>query len=375
MMRIYIFLIGFSVVFFANSCKAQNVKTEKKIVVAVFNGYGAGDISVIETIEALKIDAEILPIEISASEIQNNQLQAVDVLIFPGGSGSQELNNLGKKGALIVQDFVKKEGKGVIGICAGAFLLSSTKDYPSLALGDVTVIDREHYDRGKGLIEFSLTEEGLKIFPELASKKLFIQYYDGPILQALNTDASFAEMGRYVSDIHPKSSSPVGVTPNKTFIYHQEVGKGKLFAIGGHPESTPGMRWMLPRMVRWVSNQKQVSYQNKWIVPENYTNEILFDAETSKKEKEYWWKLFSDNPDVQIKAMDDLYALKSRPSVRWTIGMLRDSSHEVRAHAAYLLAKTEYTSAIKDIETALKSETDEQTISEMKKALEALRLN
>ncbi len=48
-------------------------------------------------------------------------------------------------------------------------------------------IDRKHYARGRGLIEFALNEAGLKIFPELKGKKTFAQYYDGPILQPVDS--------------------------------------------------------------------------------------------------------------------------------------------------------------------------------------------
>jgi glutamine amidotransferase PdxT len=353
---------------------AQNTQMGKKIVAGVFNGSGAGDISIIETQEALKIDKGIIPVEISAAEIASGKLKEIDVLIFPGGSGSQQLNNLGKKAALMVQDFVKTEGKGVVGICAGSFLLSSTNSYPSLGLGDVTVVDRDHYDRGKGLIEFNLSAEGLLIFPELESQKLFLQYYDGPVLEAFNKDKSFKELGKYITDIHPKPTSPSGITPGKIFIYNQKVGNGKIFAIGGHPESTPGMRWMLPRMVRWVNSSKMVSYDTKWIDPGRYTHAILFDTQVSKQEKENWWLLFSDKPEEQIKAMDNLYELKSRPAVRWYVGLLRDTNAEVRAHAATLLAKTEYTAAVKDIEIAITYEKDQMAKDSMLKALELLRL-
>lgn len=348
-------------------------KKNDKIKVGVYNGFGAGDISVVETIEALKIDSQIDPVEISAAEIMDGKLKDLDVLIFPGGSGSQQLNSLGKQTAIAITNAVKNEGLNVIGICAGSFLLSSTPDYPSLALGDVKVIDRKHYDRGRGLIAFNLTAEGYKIFPELQNKPQFLQYYDGPILEPLNTNSSFRELGKYVSDIHPKANYPAEITPNKTFIYNQTVGKGKLFAIGGHPESTPGMRWMLPRMVRWVTGKELVSYDKKWIVPTYYDQEILFDSEKNKYEKANWWNLFSDDSKIQIEAMDNLYAIKSRPAVRWYIGMLRDSNAEVRAHAANLLAKTEYTAAITDLKIAYATEKNEETKHKLKEAIDKLQ--
>ena len=72
--------------------------------------------------------------------------------------------------------------KGVIRISAGAYLLSSTPGYPNLKIASSIHIDRAHYNRGRGLIEFNLNDKGLDIFPELKDHKLFTQYYDGPVL-------------------------------------------------------------------------------------------------------------------------------------------------------------------------------------------------
>jgi len=347
----------------------------KKITVGVFNGSGAGEISVIETIEALKIDMGIKPIAISATDIQSGKLKQVDVLIFPGGSGSKQLNNLGKQLVETVKTFAKQKNKGVIGICAGSFLLSSTLNYNSLAMANVSVVDRAHYDRGRGLIEFELTPAGKTFFPELVGKRNFVQYYDGPILELLPNENNLQELAKYTSDIHPKVSDPIGLTPGKLFIYNQNFGEGRLFAIGGHPESTPGMRWMVARMARWVANSELISYNQKWIKPEIYSREIMFDAANNKLETELWWKLFSEETEVQIKAMDDLYALKSRSAVRWYIGMLRHTNPQIRAHAAELLQKTEYTHAVKDIKTALQHEEDQSVKEAFNKAIQFLKYN
>ena len=177
-MRIYIIIIALFSLFSCNNEKknySELSNTKEKIKIAVFNGNGAGEVSVIETIEALKIDSEIMAMPLSAYEIQEGKLSEFDALIFPGGSGSKQLLNLGEKGKEIVTDFVINQGKGVIGICAGAYLLSSTEGYPNLKLASSVHIDRAHYNRGRGLVEFELTAEGLKVFPELEHERLFAQ--------------------------------------------------------------------------------------------------------------------------------------------------------------------------------------------------------
>jgi len=359
------------------SCKEKDKIVEitentPAIIVGVFDGNGAGAISVIETIEALKIDKQIDAFPISAADIMQGKLKEIDALIFPGGSGSKQLNNLGKRGKAAVLDFVKNEGKGVLGICAGAYMLCSTEGYASLQLGSVKHIDRAHYARGKGLVEFKLNDEGQKIFPELKGNNQFAQYYDGPVMVSLQTNDAFSELGQYVTDIHPNTGTPEGITPGTIFVYNEKVGKGKIFAIAGHPESTPGMRWMIPRMTRWITNNELKSYDAKWIDPNRYTAPILYDSERKKFEKKTWWQLFEEDEVMQIAAMDTLHLMRSRPAVRWNVGLLRDTNPKVRAHAATLLAKAEYTDALKDLKASLYVEEDSTTKIMLQKAIEFL---
>ena len=348
---------------------AEITKNKPVIEVGVFNGNGAGAVSVIETIEALKIDTEIKAYPVSSSDIMSGKLDELDVLIFPGGSGSKQLNNLGKLGKEKVTSFVHKEGKGIIGICAGAYMLCSTEGYPSLQIAGVKHIDRPHYDRGRGLVAFKIGKKGEAIFPELKEKNQFLQYYDGPVIESLDRSKNYTEIAQYVTDIHPHEGYPQGITPGKVFMYTEKIGKGKVFGIAGHAESTPGMRWMIPRMARWVSNKALVSYDNKWVKPNQYTQALLFDKSLSKKEKKLWWQLADTDSQKQIAAMDSLYLIHSRPAVRWNIGLLRDLNPQIRAHAADLIAKTEYSDAIKDLEVAFSMEKDSLTKQNIQKAL------
>ena len=360
------------------SCSDQKVAQTnpvkvKKIQVGVFNGQGAGLVSIIETIEALKIDNGINAFEISASDILLGKLDKIDALIFPGGSGSKQLNNLGSIGKKKVEKFLKEDGKGVVGICAGAYMLCSTPSYPSLKIADAIHI-REHYDRGKGLIHFKMNEKGAEIFPELKDKNVFVQFYDGPVIIPLNKNKSFTELGTYVSDVHINKGIPEGVTPNKTFLFTEQIGKGKIFAIAAHTESTPGIRFIVPRIVRWVTNSELVSYDKKWINPDKNNKDILFNTALKKEERKLWWTLFEEDVTIKINSMNRLYQMRSRNGVRWYMGLLRDVNPQVRALAATLLAKTEYTYATQQIKDCLQVETDEKTKTAMKKSLVLLSL-
>ncbi|MEN8187501.1 MAG: BPL-N domain-containing protein [Bacteroidota bacterium] len=344
-----------------------------KLHVAVFKGDGAGATSVVETLEALRIDTGIEAEALTAKEIQNGKLNEFDALIIPGGSGSKQLLNLGESGKAIVRDFVENQGKGIIGICAGAYMLSSTPGYPNLKLASSIHIDRAHYNRGRGLVEFELTDKGIDIFPELKGQRLFAQYYDGPVLvQSDSIEGSYQELGKYVTDIHPDDFAPEGITPGKTFLLNQKKGNGKVFLTAGHPESTPGMRWMVPRMARWVCGSELVSYNKKWVRPEINDKAIIFDKALKKEEKKNFWLLFDENSDEQVKAMKTLHSYRSRPAVRWNLGLLRSIHPETRMLAAKLLMETEYSDAIGDLQQALEIEKDPNVKKTLQESIDFL---
>jgi hypothetical protein len=122
-------------------------------------------------------------------------------------------------------------------------------------------------------------------------------------------------------------------------------------------------------MVRWVSSKDLVSYYEKWIRPEINNKPILFDRELRKEEKKLFWQLYSDNTEDVINAMNSLNTMRSRPAVRWNIGLLRHKNADVRRNAAKLIAETEYTYALKDLNQAFKNEQNSDTKKVMKNAI------
>ena len=253
-------------------------------------------------------------------------------------------------------------------------MMMATDGYPSLQLSNVKHIDRAHYNRGRGLVEFTLNKKGYEVFPELKDSKMFLQYYDGPVMQLKDSSVnSYTELGMYVTDITPDNYAPSGITPGNTFLFKENLGKGKIIAIAGHPESTPGMRWIVPRMARFVTDAKIVSYDSFFVRPEINDKAILFDKALRKIEKKLFWQLLNDTAELQIAAMNELNSYRSRPAVRWTIGLLRDEDAKVRERAAYLLKETEYSFALPDLKVALIIETDEAVKKQLKETIDLLK--
>ena len=361
----YIFILMGAAMLFTgcsenNKSVSENQDNNTNLLnVGVFDGNGASAVCVLETLEALKIDKGIKGSPVTAYEIQNGILDNYDVLIFPGGSGSKEYNNLGQIAAEKVQEFAS-EGKGIVGICAGGYLFATTDGYPSLKIIKAHTY-RFHYNRGRGLIGFELTEKGAEIFPELKGQdKYFVQYYDGPIYDVYEP-GSMNILGKITTDIATHKGDPKGLTPGKPAFLTSTYGKGKVFVSVGHPEATAGMRWIVPRMARFVAGAELVSYPETVVRPQINNHEILYFPPTMTFETENFWKLFSEEDSVVVNAIDNLSSIRSRPSIRWAKGLLRHKSKDVRIKAAGYLVETEYTDAIPDLKSAVGDEKDPET--------------
>jgi len=365
-------ILAFSAILSSCEQKTDNKEQINKIKVGVFNGNGASAVCVIETLEALKIDSGIHPISVSALEIMDGALDNLDVLVFPGGSGSKEYNNLGLVAADKIRDFVKQNGNGVVGICAGGYILASTPDYASLQMLPVHSI-REYYNRGRGLISFSTTTEGDEIFPELSQREeSFVQYYDGPMYKNIDSTI-FTTIATINTDIATKKGFPKGVSVGKPAFGIANYGNGRVIMTTGHPEATSGMRWMIPRMARWAANKPMISYSDLVVRPYKYSQELLFYSDDIKHEKDNFWKLSSENEEEITEALDSLYALNSRPSIRWSIGLLRHNSPAIRIKAGEYLLETEYTWAIPDVESAYNLETNPEAKNKLGVVLDNLK--
>jgi len=340
------------------SAPAHRAPRTAPIRVGVFNGAGAAPECVLETYEALRIDEEIHPSYVNAVDISLGKLKDLDVVVFPGGSGSREYNSLGLGLREAIRDFVLKDGNGVVGICAGAYLISDTEGYPCLNLIDAHAVDREHDERGSALAEVSFSEKGLAIFPEMKGcANGYVQYHDGPLFIPSKGAGSpaYEELAVFKSDVHLTGNAPAGMTPGKPLLLCREAGKGRVFACAGHPEGTAGMRWIVPRMARWTARKSLVSYSADVVRPSLNGNEIMH---SDSLETALFWRLFDAGAETRMSALRMLVEMRYRSGVRWAVGMLRDTSPNVRSFAAQVLIENEYTAAIPDIEAAIRVEKD-----------------
>ncbi len=373
LLLILAFIYAFTACQNETKTKVENTDTSSLIKVGVFDKNGDSPYCITDAIEALKIDKDIEPRIISAADIMMGAADDIDVFLFPGGSGRSETGNLGEMGQQKIIELVKNQGKGVVGICAGAYILTKTPDYPSLALSGGEAIDIEHDHRGHGLVKFSITEAGKQIFPELSNQEIFYsQYYEGPVLvPAKDSKYKYEELATMLSDVHIVEGTPSNMTNNRPFIIISNVEKGKTASIVGHPENTPGMRWIVPRIVRVVARKELVSYNDNVVRPEIYNKEILFTEDLSNDQLKAYNNLFKSK-DEKMRAMQDIVDMSAWSAKKWIPPMMRDNDFDIRLLAAKLTVYLERTDAIDDLKAAVKNESNQENRKQLQEQLELL---
>ncbi len=282
--------------------------------------------------------------------------------------------NLGEENMERIRNFIRS-GKGAMGICAGAYLFTDTPGYACMHINGGKAIDIEHDNRGHGISAFSLTAEGKKLFPELAKRdKSYVMYYEGPVLvKSDSIPLPYTTMAIMETDVHEEGNAPANMTNNRPFFIANEYGKGRVFSSISHPEATPGMMWMIPRMVRWTLRMPVVAYSKRVVNPDLYNREILMTKDDLRKERGYYRTFLYGSPNEKIAALDWLQACRSWDAKCWVQGLLFDNSPAVRERAARFIAETDYLPFLSDLDAACKVECDEQTKQRMMKHLEHLK--
>ncbi len=202
---------------------------------------------------------------ITAEEIRAGALKKFDVVLFPGGSGSRQADELHNEGRQAVRQFVE-EGGGYVGICAGAFL-ASCRDQSSLNLINViplagrrevsgphgmTSIEMGY--RGGGILKIELTAAGSKILGE-RSGLLDTDFSGGPVFipAGRNDLPACVSLAFYRTEVwlHKVQRGTMVDTPA---ILAAPFGKGRVIVFGPHPEFsdpklTPGLDSFVTRAV------------------------------------------------------------------------------------------------------------------------------
>ncbi len=329
------------------------VLNTESIAVGVFKATGYDYPNFDYVTEALKIDGAIVYVTLTEADILKTKLNNIDVLVFPAMSKDQKMDKLDDEVAEIITDFIAKRGNGAISLSNGGEILTKSQKYQSLDLLDIELTDNQDLDINSGVIRVSLTNDGKRMFPELFDyESVTVDYHYGPKMNILDT-SNVQVLATAESD----DSFPV--------LIKAKCEKGKLIFANINPELTPGMRWMIPRMVRWTFNKELIWYNRKVFRPNLYDKEINLEAGVKEEIEKLIVELDKGKKNEVIAAMDDLQVLYPMAAAEKVRSMLILKNDDIKLRAARFLVDIEYTKALEDINALIKTERSNKVREEL----------
>jgi glutamine amidotransferase-like uncharacterized protein len=253
-------------------CQSADLSSAAEVApirVALFDDVGTSGPGVAQVTRQLGAARGIQVTKVKGVDIAAGRLKDFDVVIFTGGSASQQAKTLGDKGGEEIRRFVR-EGGGYVGICAGAYLACSGFDWSLGIINASTVSSR--WQRGVGEVEVecmfgssgwnfhpTFTEAGRRT-SQMVVPRGRVFYENGPILKpAGRSDIPEYDVLAYFRTELAENDSPVGAMINSPAITRARFGKGRVLISSPHPEQTPWMEGFMEHAVRWVAVKEDAS--------------------------------------------------------------------------------------------------------------------
>ncbi|MCH2180131.1 MAG: BPL-N domain-containing protein [Mariniblastus sp.] len=237
-----------------------NHNNEDVIRVGVFDGAGASAEKVFQAIDS---EQSIEGFHIGSDDLSEDVFQQLDVVLFPGGSGSKQGKAIGAERRELIRQFTRNGG-GVIGICAGAYLCSSHYDW-SLNLMNAKIYNDmvEIPERGRKSMWYRGGPANVKVeMSERAAELLglggqhTIRYHNGPIISpgSSQTAPDYEVLARFRSENHLYEAQK-GTMTDKPAIVMSKFGKGEVLAFSPHFESTKGKESVVLNGIKRVASR------------------------------------------------------------------------------------------------------------------------
>lgn len=341
-----------SILLVLGSCKNEKTNEEyvkkiqlksETIAVGIYKPTGIKLLNLNYISEAIKIDAGMVYVTLTDADILKTKLENIDVLIIPGLDIETELLALDDEIESILKNFIRTNGKSIIALSNGGKIIAcSQKEFLNFANGKI----KEKQLSTRGLINFNLTKFGENIFSELIGFDNLYTYYNGNAILDIEGDTV---KNKVIAQIQIEDV----VVP---VIIESDCGLGKILFINTQFETTPGMRWVIPRMVRWAQSKPIDRYEMNIVRPDLYNSSVLINEQIDNEIKELKLVLNNGSKKEVLEAIGKinnyypwLFAEDIRP---YLIGR----NDDLKLTAAKFLVNNEYTLAISDFDTAIKTE-------------------
>jgi hypothetical protein len=220
------------------------------IRVAIYADEGAMEPYISKAAEAAEAAGMIVS-RVKAADIVAGVLEKQDVIVFPGGTGNGLARSLGEEASPIVRAFAA-DGGGVIGVCAGGYLLAEgyNEGTNRLELINARLWDLDNWERGEGTVQIQRTDE-----PD--NESIRIRFENAPVFEpgtkGLNLPP-YVSLARFVSDVVAQPEGRESMAGHDAIIA-APFGEGRVVLFGPHPELTPGLEPLFQSALIWAAGE------------------------------------------------------------------------------------------------------------------------
>lgn len=183
---------------------------------------------------------------VKSQDLVHTKLALFNWLILPGGSGSKICSKIPPVTKQVIHDSIH-EGLNVLGICAGAFALSTGYDW-SLDLIENKVANKPHWKRGHGNVKVSFTEHGMKSL-KLKKKDWVVNYHNGPVFEKVKLNKDHKILATFKDDMVAENGK-AGLMKGSPAIIQTKYGEGNIIAISPHFEKTPVANKLIKKLLK-----------------------------------------------------------------------------------------------------------------------------
>ena len=163
----------------------------------------------------------------NTNDVLNGRLDNLDIVFFPGGSGSRQGKSLGGTGREAVRNFVKSGG-GYIGICAGSYL-AAQGDHSELNLVNFTT--GPNWKRGEKDVLVEADVKGRPI-------QFMMHYENGPIFEPTDESGipAYVPLGVYLGESYSTNNNThKGEMIGTPVITASKYGEGRVLLFSPNP--------------------------------------------------------------------------------------------------------------------------------------------
>ncbi len=220
--------------------------------VGVFAGRGPCSNGAVEWFRLVNGSPDLALTLLDGEAVRGGALNALDMIVMPGGSSAKEKSDLGTKGIEKLKAFIR-DGGGYLGTCAGCSLLLDDRTDPERGIGLMPY--RRIGSKGGNMVQVALNEKGATALG-LPQKEYRVRYNAGPVLAPSGRvieGAAIESWGTYASDFGKPGSEPAMF--GCPAVVGGTYGKGRVFAIACHPENFLGTREIIVGAFRYVAGR------------------------------------------------------------------------------------------------------------------------